>query len=227
MEKSVGVLQGTPLFAGFSAAEIEKALQMLGAVRRRHKKGETLLLAGFENNEIGIVVSGQIEALKETQSGRQFIVSQHGPGGVYGDILAGGHNKSPVTVRAGTTAETVSFSYPLLLSPSSGGNPLTQRLLANLTAVLSAKYFALDARLELLLIHGLRPRLAAYLLGQQKQAGSPRFTTPYNRAALAAYLGCERSALSRAISGFAKEGLIYTKGAYFSILQPERLADLL
>ena len=43
---------------------------------------------------------------------------------------------------------------------------------------------------------------------------------PYDRQALADYLGVERSAMSAEISKLRKEGLLESKGSWFHLLSP-------
>lgn len=57
----------------------------------------------------------------------------------------------------------------------------------------------------------------AFLLDQAKQHKSTEFVIPYDRQALADYLGVERSAMSAEISKLKKSGQIDTKGAWFRI----------
>jgi CRP-like cAMP-binding protein len=60
----------------------------------------------------------------------------------------------------------------------------------------------------------------AFLLDQAKAHGCSEFTIPYDRQALADYLGVERSAMSAEISKLKKSGVLDTNGAWFSLLQP-------
>ena len=57
----------------------------------------------------------------------------------------------------------------------------------------------------------------AFLLDQAKQHKSTEFVIPYDRQALADYLGVERSAMSAEISKLKKSGQIDTKGSWFRI----------
>ena len=56
-----------------------------------------------------------------------------------------------------------------------------------------------------------------FLYDQAKQHGTTEFVIPYDRQALADYLGVERSAMSAEISKLKKSGQIDTKGAWFCI----------
>ena len=59
----------------------------------------------------------------------------------------------------------------------------------------------------------------AYLLEQAKRAGSPEFTIPFDRQALADYLGVERSAMSAELGKLRKDGVLECKGAWFRLLR--------
>lgn len=211
------VLAGTPLFKGFTPAQLQDLLGLLHPATRSYAKAETLLMLGYQTSHIGIVLRGEIEAQKTNRSGQSFTVSRMGPGGVFGDILSGSNTKSPVTVHARTPCEILYLPNPLPrpMAPAPQHAGLFLQLQANLISVISDKYFALDRRVDLLLTKSLRQRVAAYLIAA---AGERQcFTIPHTRSSLAAYLGCERSALSREISRMARAGLLQAKGAQFCI----------
>jgi CRP-like cAMP-binding protein len=226
MKHSVALLQQAPLFQGFTGEEIQILLPALSPRQHSFQKSEVLLWAGNETNEIGILLSGKLEAVKTTRAGSEFTVASLFRGDVFADVLAGGHTRSPVTVRATALGQVLYLNYPLLLGGGSHAG-LRRRLLANLVGVLSSKYFALNARIDLLLTNGLRRRIAAYLLAEAARRNTTQFTIPYTRAGLAAYLGCERSALSRELSRMAKDGLLQTHRSHFALLQPKSLQQLL
>lgn len=226
MEQMIDLLLHMPLFAGFSSGELGRLLPALAPRRHPFQKGDVLLMAGYDTDEISIVLQGEVEAAKSTRAGDEFTVTRMGPGGVFGDVLAGSHTRSPVTVRALCGGQALALSYPLLLGGGEHAS-LRRRLLANLVGIISDKYFSLDERIDLLLTRGLRRRVAAYLLGEARRHGSDDFTIPHTRAGLAAYLGCERSALSRELSHMAADGLLQTRRGHFRLLQPARLRALL
>ena len=64
-------------------------------------------------------------------------------------------------------------------------------------------------------------KLMEFLLEQAKQHGSGEFVIPYDRQALADYLGVERSAMSAEISKLKKAGRIDCSGSHFRVLMPE------
>ena len=63
-----------------------------------------------------------------------------------------------------------------------------------------------------------------YLLSQAKLKNSSEFTIPYDRQALADYLGVERSALSAEIGKLRKEGVLESTKSHFRLLNPDSLS---
>ena len=55
----------------------------------------------------------------------------------------------------------------------------------------------------------------AYLLDQAKRADSREFTIPFDRQALADYLGVERSAMSAELGKLHRNGILTTQGSHF------------
>ena len=198
------------LFAGMCAEEVEGLLGQLACTRRQYEKGEVLLHAGYENRSIGIVLYGEIEAMKLAADGTQFLTAHMGPGGVFGDVLAGSRStKSPGTVAAASRAGALWMPFSALVGCGQA------RLLQNYIALISDKYFSLDRRIELLLRRSVREKLFYYLKTEAAPAPGGGRRTPFTRAALASYLGCERSALCREIGRLRREGLLRTQGRVF------------
>ena len=190
---------------------------------RRYQKGELLLLAGYETRETGILLEGQILALKNTPDGASVAITQMGPGGLFGDVLSGSSQRSPVSIMAQTACLALYLPYDKIIQPCAQLHDSHLQLLKNLVQTISNKYFALDRRVELLICKSLRTRISLWLLEQAEQAGSDTFAVPLTRAGLAEYLNCDRSALSRELGRMQREGLIETFRGSFKILDKDRL----
>ena len=212
------VLRGCSLFAGLSGAQIGALLKEWQPVRRHFGRGETLLLAGYETHELGIVLDGEIEACKHTADGTVLTITRMGAGGLFADILAGSRNaKSPVTVTAATDVTVLLLPYRHLRRPGAALDAVHAAVLQNLIAAIAGKYFALDRRVELLMLHSVREKILHYLHTEAERMPDGTLRTPYARAGLAAYLGCERSALCREISRMRRDGILQVQGNIFRI----------
>lgn len=213
--------QKCALFAGVPGAQVGALCRCLGGTCRRYRRGEVLLLAGYENRSIGIVLRGRIEAVKTFADGRQLCMAQMGPGGVFGDVMAASHKvKSPVTVLAQQNCEAMWLPYEALLAPPQGADgaqhALRVRVLRNLVELMSVKYFQLDQRVELLMLRRVRDKVLWYVRSLPAGADGWR-VTPYARGPLAEYLGCERSALCRELTNMRRDGVLQAEGRRFRL----------
>ena len=62
-----------------------------------------------------------------------------------------------------------------------------------------------------------REKLMEYLLEQAKQQGQAEFVIPFDRQALADYLGVERSAMLAEIGKRKRQGVLDTAGSRFRV----------
>ncbi|MBT7121407.1 MAG: winged helix-turn-helix domain-containing protein, partial [Clostridia bacterium] len=82
-------------------------------------------------------------------------------------------------------------------------------------------------RLELLSKRTTRAKLCTYLFRALGTPGSKNVVRiPYNRLALADYLGVDRSAMSRELSKMRDEGLLEFRKNVFVLLDPARISTL-
>ncbi len=211
------VLLSTPLFTGFTPAGLNTLLQYLKPQIRLYQKGSVALLAGDDTAQIGFVLTGKLNAEKATAAGDMQQFSKLLPGGVFGDVLAGTRQKSPVTITAQENSSVLFLPVAPVLNPQKGAPPELTQFLQNMVANTGKKYFALAQRAEIMALPNLRAKIAEYLLLQAAENGRT-FTVPFGRAGLAQYLNCERSALSREIAKMRKEGLIDCYKGSFKLL---------
>lgn len=218
-----GILRGTPLLRDMDDSSLDAMMACFLPRVRRYQKGEILLMAGYENREVGILLEGTVTAVKTTPDGGSVAITHMGPGGLFGDVLSGSHEKSPVTVVAQSACLAIYLPYKKIIHPCAHLHEAHLRLLENLVSTISSKYFALDRRVEVLICKSLRMRVSIWLLDTAQRIGCDTFSVPLTRAGLADYLNCDRSALSRELSRMQRDGLIETYRGSFKILDKARL----
>ena len=201
-------MRRTSLLRGMTDAELDTLMACFAPRVRRYAKGELLLMAGYETHEVGLVLEGAITASKPLADGSTVIMARMGPGGVFADVLAGGRSRSPVNVSAAEACLALYLPCEALLRPCAALHSAHLKLLQNWLETISDKYFALDRRLELICCKSLRGRICMWLLEQRERCGADTFSTAMTRTELAAFLNCDRSALSRELSRMQEEGLI-------------------
>ncbi len=203
-----------PLFRGITAEEAQTLLHCLLARYAAFARGEILITQGSHPTEAGIVLTGQLEAVKLSYSGNRQVMARLNPADVFGDALISTRNHpSPVTVTAITDATVLFLGCENILGGCCQCCPAHGRLRQNLLSIIAEKFWALNQKLAYLAIHSLRGRIAAYLL--DAAGGRTSFSIAYDRAGMADYLGADRSALSRELSRMKAEGLLdYYKNSF-------------
>lgn len=202
-----GDLPSCSLFEGVPPEALPEELNRLRAAERCYDAGETLLAAGSPTERMGLVLEGELHAILPLPQGRQLLQSRLLRGELFGQLLAlDGGRESPVTVMAHTRCRVLWIPMKNLLA--GGGTPSSARLLGNLCRQLSSAYFSLQRRLICLTQPTLRERLLYYLRTERHTQGSDTVRLPFGRAGLADYLGADRSALCRVLSGLRREGLV-------------------
>ncbi len=210
-------LKNTVLFKNITLTETEQLLNSVGYIERTFSAGETIVHQGDVITHIGIIVSGSATGKKYTPAGEEIIVSDMGPGGIFGDVLSGANGfASPVQVQAAEECAVMFVDYKGLLFSDF---PVTHKVLQNMIENISHKYFAQNRRMDILMLKSVRSKIIAYLEWQRQTKGSHSFTIDLDRRLLADFLGVERSALSRELSRMKADGLVDYHKNYFKILR--------
>lgn len=202
-----GILRTNPLFHGFSDLELEGALASLEAKPAIFKKGDMIHSAGKVLKSFGLLLSGVIQVFADGIDGNRMIMATVTEGETFGESLCFLKVKnSPVYIQA-TEATTLLWLSPdriFAAQDNSSGVNMQQRF----TAMLAGRTLSMNSRIQILSKLTLRDKLIAYFSETLGKTGSTTFTVPFNREDMAAYMGTNRSALSRELSAMKKEGMI-------------------
>ena len=210
------------LFHGIKSSDIPTLLEELSAIQIHLGKGQELIRRGDPVSNVYILLSGRANAVRVDYSGNAFIYARLEPGSIFGDMLAAGkEKKSLVTIETLTQAQVLSIPFQNLLTSPHSNRENHLLLLQNLISMYSEKYFALLERVGCLSAPTLRKKIMRYLLGESRLQNRDIFRIPFDRAGLAAYLGADRSALSRELSKMKRDGLIDYEKNSFKILKTE------
>lgn len=220
MQEILSAAQQCTLFAGMNPARLHTLLCALSPAVHTYAKGEMPVLAGYEVHEMGIVLAGRLQAVQLTAGGDELSVAQLTAGDVFGDMLAAsGQIKSPVSIQALTPCSVAYIRHEKLFVPL----PMLQAeqclLLQNMMRSMAEKYFLQERRVQALAEKSLRGKVLRYLRQQQRSTGAAAVAVP-TRSAMAAYLGCERSALCRVLSAMQAEGTLSLQGKSIVLLLP-------
>lgn len=218
MEEYFEVLSLCPLFAGIKAPELSEMLSCLGGRILKIAKGSPVFLEGDPAKYVGVVLSGSVQVVRDDFYGHRSVLTAVAPGGLFGEAFAcAGLETLPVSVIAQQSGAVLLLDCKRVLSGCSNACAFHSILIRNLLQGISQKNLALTRKIRCMSRKTTREKLMEYLLEQAKQCGSAEFAIPFDRQALADYLGVERSAMSAEIGKLKKEGLLDSNGSFFRI----------
>lgn len=226
IEESLDVLKKVKLFKGISEEDIIKLTSCLNYKVKTFEKNSSIIRLGDRVETIGIVISGECEISKEDVSGNKIIVSILNSGNMFAEsIVCRESKKSPVCVTALKESKIIFVSYENIIRSCSNKCEFHVRLINNLLLIVAEKNIILNNKIDILLLKGIRERVATFLLRMYKETGQTSFNIYLNRNQLAEYLNVCRSSLSRELSRMKDEGIIdYYKNS-FKIIDLKALVD--
>lgn len=219
MKDYFAILQSCPLFAGISPEELESMLACLGARRVGAGKEQPIFREGDPADFVGVVLEGAVRILREDFYGNRSVLGQVEPGGLFGEAFScAGAKALPVSVVAAQPTEVLLLDVHRVLTLCSNSCTFHSHIVSNLVQVLANKNLGLNQKLDIASRRTTRDKLLTYLTARAKAACSAEFTIPFDRQALADYLGVERSAMSAELSKLQKEGVLETRKSWFHLL---------
>ena len=228
LDKTISVLQQSSLFEKIEKESIGHLLNCLGIQIKRYEEQHIIIELESCVNEIGVVIEGEVEIVKENRLGDRMIVGILGEGQIFGEgIVCTKKRLSPVTVRTKTKATIALVPYEKIIMTCGERCSFHKQIIQNMLYVLGEKNYHLNQKIDYLILKGMREKLALYLLEQSYREGKASFYIGLNRNDLAEYLNVSRSAMSRELSRMKEDGLIdYYKNS-FKIIDESRLKEYL
>lgn len=203
-----------PLFEGLSDAQTEEALRFYGATSKKYAKGDAVIRPGDRVARFGLVLSGAVQVMMDDIDGHHMIMATVAPGETFGESLCYREvEESPVYAAALENAEILWLSADGLRDVNGGHCMYCTRFIRMLTM----KTLSMNDRIQVLSKPSLREKLMT-LFSQYSARHGRTFRLPFDRSDMAAYLGVNRSALSRELSKMKKEGIIDFYKSSFSVL---------
>ena len=192
------VLRQNPLFSGMDDAEMDAEPRFYDARKQDYAKGETLINIASPVLRFAVVLSGSVQVMSDDINGHHMIMITVQPGQSFAESLCFQQEKeSPVYAEALSSTQVLWLSADALRSGHA----------ARFIDMLSAKTLSMNERVQALSKLTLRDKLTTLFSQYVRQYGLS-FELPFDRESLAAYLGANRSAVSRVLSQMQKDGAI-------------------
>jgi CRP-like cAMP-binding protein len=212
------ILSVCPLFQGVSQADIPGMLNCLGAKTVEFGKGTPVFLEGDPAGLVGVVLSGEVHIVREDYYGNRSVITAVQSGSMFAEAFAcAGLDVMPVSAIAVQPSTVLLLECRRAITTCVNSCQFYNRLILNLLQETAKKNLLLTQKIRYMSQKTTKEKVMAFLLDQAKEQDCSEFTIPYDRQALADYLGVERSAMSAEISKLKKSGFIDTNGSWFSL----------
>jgi CRP-like cAMP-binding protein len=212
------LLDSCPLFQGLSHQDKTYAMAYFDARAKSYQKEEFLHQVSFPLPRFGLVLSGTVQVYMDDIDGHHIIMNHVEEGDLFGESYAFLGVDAPIYIRAVTETEILWMSTARIKTPHPPVTPLDQELSNRYVACLANRTLRMNQRIQILSRNTLRMKLITFLSQYAAEKGD-RFTIPFDRASMAAYLGADRSALSRELSRMQAEGILTYHRNQFQILK--------
>ena len=219
MKKYIPVLKKCGLFEEIEEENLTAMLDCLGAKVFSVKKDMTIFQEGTPAKYIGLILSGAVQMVQDDFYGNRSIVTSIGENGLFGESFAcAGITSLPVSFIASKDCKIMLIDCKRITNTCCNACSFHKQVIFNLLHLVARKNLDFHQKIEITSKRSTKEKLMTYLLSVAKQTGSSSFTIPYDRQALADYLGVERSAMSAEIGKLRKEGIIECQKSHFTIL---------
>lgn len=205
-----------PLFAGLNENDLSAALRFFDAQERAYPRGSLLKAASDPLPAFGLVLDGQVRVSMTDIDGREMLLSQVGDGQTFGEALCYLQSGAPLMIAAAADTRVLWLRCDALRQPARSA--LSEQLQQRFTAMLARRTLQMNDRIQILSRSGIREKLLAFFTECARDAGSSAFDIPFDRAGMAAYLGVDRSALSRELSHLQRQGVLRYRKNHFELL---------
>jgi CRP-like cAMP-binding protein len=214
-----------PLFAGFSAADLDAILSEARSVRVA--RNSPVFQQGEEAHSFFVLLHGHVRASKTTPAGDQVVVRYVATGETFGVAKAIGLQHYPATATA--VDDSVVLAWPSATWPR-----LVEKfpaLAANTLQTVGSRLQETHTRVVEMSTEQVEKRIAHALLRLVKQAGRKvehgvEIDFPISRQDIAQMTGTTLHTVSRTLSAWENKGLVESGRQRIVIREPHRLIML-
>ncbi len=197
------------LFEGIKSQDMASMLGCLNGKIRHFQKNEFILHSGDKVSEIGMVLKGSVQVIKEDFWGNRSIIAIVGPGGLFAEAFSCvGDVELPISAVAMEKTAVLMMDYKKIVTVCPSACAFHSRLIQNMVKMIAVKNMMLTQKLEHMSKKTTREKLLSYLQTERIRQGGQKFDIPFNRQELADYLGVDRSAMSSELGKMRDEGLL-------------------
>lgn len=209
-------IDGAPLFAGMEPEVVPQMLQCLGYRINSYKKGRFISMEGEQIQQIGLILKGRVDMIKEDFWGNKTILLRMKQQDIFGEtFICGASSMATVSFYAADDVRVLFLPFKRVMHTCARTCSFHHQLIENMVELIANKNLELMKKVEVVTKKTLREKILAYLSQQAQQQSGDYFEIPLGRMELAEYLCADRSALTRELTAMKQEGMLdYDKNVF-------------
>lgn len=216
------IIKKCKLFNNIEEENIIKILNDIKARSRRYSKGSYVIAAGDRVQNIGVVLSGEVQILRDDYWGNRSIVGRAEPSEMFGEAFCLSNlYEYPIDVMTTEDTEVLLINCKQLLAACDSRGACYNTIIRNMLRIIAERNINLVRKIEHISKRTTKEKLLSYLSFQAKKNNSSEFYIPFNREELAAYLSVDRSAMSNELCKMRNEGILSFKRNHFILYNKE------
>lgn len=218
--ENIDFLMKLPIFYNLKKDEIINILKFFSYSKEDFEKNNFIFEIGKPISKIGIILSGEINIIKEDFWGNRNILNKFKSGEIFGEVFALA-KVSPNNILVETSQNSKILFLDLTNFSIDNENNSSEilKFLSNIFKISLKKNILFTEKLEHITKKTIREKILSYLSTEALKNRSNSFFIKFDRQELADYLFVERSALSRELSSMKKDGLIEYNKNYFTLIK--------
>ena len=203
-------------FDNISDKNIKKILQLLETHVFQYKKGQDILSDFINYNVIGIILNGSALIERYNYDGSVNIIDELYEYDIFGTQISS-LNDGDYEIKATDDVRLIIIDYDILTNPEYTKFDYYNKFILNMFKIVNEKITLKNERIKILTRTTIRNKLLEFFKIEQTKNHSKNIYLPFNYSDLAAYIGSNRSAVSRELSYLKEEGFIEVKGKKITI----------
>lgn len=205
------IIKKLPIFSGIDDLAAEGLSRI--ASGKAFEKDETIFSEGDDAAAIFILVSGIVDLIKSSPSGKEQFVRRVKPGEMFAEAAVFSGEAYPASAISRTRAEILQIEKKKFTAFVRANPDVALKIVGAMARLLRH----LNNLLTQHTLGSVQSRLVEYLVGRAKKAGSNTFELGIEKRELAYKIGTIPETLSRSLKKLAKQGLISVRGSKISL----------
>ena len=201
---------------GFTPDEAKDLWACMNPITRKYLKNESIMRLSEENDDMGIVLSGEVFLTGTNMEGQTSIIDYYEKNDVFGRRLSPETELNAYYVVAKSKCEIIFVPYQKLISCC---HKCCQKHTKLIDYLIKASVRRSQIHIDILMQRTTRGKLIYYFEYLSRKKDSAQFTLPFSLSDLADYLSVDRSAMMRELKKLNDEGFLISKNGKITLMK--------